>query len=73
LARPVDAAMAEARARGERQGQILVAAITATEEWARYHRRLLAGLRVKQVPSAQALMAAANDVRELLNLIRSKS
>lgn len=70
---PVDTAMAEARARGERQGRFVIAAIAATEEWAAYHRRLLAGLRDKQVPSAQALLAAANDVRELLTLIRSKS
>ena len=69
---PVDAAMAEARARGERQARFVVAAMVATEEWALYHRRLLAGLREKQVPGAQALMAAANDVRELLNLIRSQ-
>lgn len=70
---PVEAAMAEARARGERQGRFITATIVATEEWAVYHRRLLAALRDKQVPGAQALMAAANDVRELLNLIRSKS
>ncbi len=69
---PVDTAVTAARARGERQGKFITAAIVATEEWAVYHRRLLAALRDKQVPSAQALLAAAHDVRDLLTLIRSQ-
>lgn len=70
---PVNAAIAQTRKRGQQRAELLTATLAAVDEWASYHRRLLAGLEKKQVPSAQALAAAAADIRELLNLIRTKS
>jgi hypothetical protein len=70
---PVDAAVVDVRTRGERQQRFIEASIAATDAWVGYHRRLLVALREKQVPSVQTLLGASEDVRQLLELIRSKS
>lgn len=67
---PVDQKIAAERARGALQAQFIVAAQSAVAEWAVYHRRLGGALQERKIPSVDSLKATANDLRELVTVIR---